>query len=54
MSVQIDYATIAIIASASGFFGAFGTELAKWLIQLSKDRKKRLTEIIKERNGATS
>ena len=36
MSVNIDYTTIAVIAAASGaaggFFGAFGTELAKYII----------------------
>lgn len=42
MSVQIDYVTIALIAGASGFFGAFGSELARYVISLLKARHKRL------------
>jgi len=30
--VSVDYTTIAIIAGASGFFGAFGTEFARYLL----------------------
>jgi hypothetical protein len=29
VSVQIDYVTVALIAGASGFFGAFGSERAR-------------------------
>lgn len=42
MSVQIDYVTIALIAGASGFFGAFGSELARYLISVLKERHKRI------------
>jgi phage shock protein PspC (stress-responsive transcriptional regulator) len=37
VSAQIDYTTVALIASVSGFFGAFGTEFAKYLIQKLRD-----------------
>jgi hypothetical protein len=48
MSAQIDYTTIAVIAAASGFFGAFGTELAKALIIYAKTRNKNVLKQLKK------
>ena len=41
MSAQIDYTTVAVIACASGFFGALGTEFAKYLLSKLKNNIKR-------------
>ena len=48
MSVQIDYSTIAIISAASGFFGAFGAEIAKYLITALKARSEEIKKRAKE------
>jgi phage shock protein PspC (stress-responsive transcriptional regulator) len=42
LNVQIDYVAVAMIAGASGFFGAFGSELACYLISVLKERHKRI------------
>jgi hypothetical protein len=42
VSVQIDYVAVAVIAGASGFFGAFGSELARYLISVLKGRHKKI------------
>jgi hypothetical protein len=46
MSAQIDYWTIAVIAGASGFFGAFGSEIARFLIGEFKARKKGIARVL--------
>jgi len=46
MSVQIDYWTIAVIAGASGFFGAFGSEIARFLIGEFKARRQRIVRVL--------
>jgi len=46
MSVQIDYFTIAIIAGASGFFGAFGSELARFMIGEFKNKQKKILTML--------
>jgi hypothetical protein len=39
MSLQVDYTTIALVASASGFFSAFGMECAKALIESIRQQR---------------
>jgi len=43
MSAQIDYTTIAIIATLSGFGGAIGTEIAKTIIGELRSRSKSIS-----------
>lgn len=53
MSVQIDYATIAIISVLSGFGGAIGTEMAKAIISELRLRHRNLLKSLERESEDT-
>ena len=42
---SVDYGLIALIAFASSFFGAFGKELADYIIKYVRDLQKRVNNV---------